>query len=143
MADRPVYREIEHTADVGLELKAPDRVSAFERAAAAMFDMMCDLDRVGDDWTEDVSVEGRPDDLEHLLIRWLTELLYLFDSRRVLLSSFEIDTLDDRAVRARVAGERFDPRRHALKVEIKAPTYHALRIERVGGEWFVRVIFDT
>jgi len=143
MAERPVYSEIEHTADVGIELEAPDRVSAFECAAAAMFDMICDLDCVGGDWRRELVVEARPDDLEHLLIRWLTELLYVFDSEGVLLSSFEIDSLGDGFIEARVAGERFDPHRHALKVEIKAPTYHALKIEQTDGQWTVRIIFDT
>jgi SHS2 domain-containing protein len=143
MPKRPSYTEIEHTADVGVELTAPDLPSAFERAAAVMFDMMSDLDRVGADWRRDVRVVGRHGDRENLLIRWLTELLFLHESERVLLSSFDVRRVGPDAVEAEVAGERFDPERHALKAEIKAATYHDLVLEETPSGWRVRVIFDT
>jgi SHS2 domain-containing protein len=143
MAERPLYSEIEHTADVGVELTAPDLKSAFERIAASMFDMMCDLDGVGEKWRRDVRVEGRDGDLENLLVRWLSELLFLFATEHVLLSRFEITHLGEGVIEATVVGERIDWTRHAVKVELKAPTYHDLRIEEEGAGWCVRVIFDT
>jgi len=75
MAERPDYREIEHTADVGLELEAPDLKAAFALAAASMFDLMCDLDTVGDDVRRTVRARARDGDLENMMVRWLTELL--------------------------------------------------------------------
>jgi len=156
MAGRPEYIEIEHTADVGIALRAPDIRSAFERAAAAAFDLMCDLDSVVPDASFALSVEGRPDDLEHLMVRWLSELLYLHDSEGVLLSEFDILELSsDRALdgdkgavagsllTARVRGERFDARRHHMKIELKATTYHQLAVEQKDDDWSIRVIFDT
>lgn len=164
MTNRPEYTELEHTADVGIELVAPDLRSAYERAAAAVFDLMCDLDGVAVDRSFELSVEGRPGDLEHLMVRWLSELLFLYSSEHVLLSSFEIEELvgvgasaasasgsrggshdDERVLRivARVRGETFDATRHRVKVEIKAVTYHGLTVERTERGWSVRVIFDT
>ncbi len=156
MADRPEYTEIEHTADVGIALRAPDMISAFEGAAAAAFDLMCDLDRVAPEASFELSVEGRPGDLEHLMVRWLSELLYLYSSEGVLLSEFEILELREHGIfdgdeggnaasllTARVRGERFDARRHQMKTELKAPTYHQLVVERTGDGWSVRIIFDT
>jgi SHS2 domain-containing protein len=143
VAERPSYTEIEHTADVGIELEAADLPQAFERAAAAMFDLISDLDRVGSGWRRSVHVEGRAGDRENLLIRWLTELLFLHESERVLLSSFTVRALSSVSVEADVAGEPIDREKHALKVEIKAPTYHDLALEEVPSGWRVRVIFDT
>ena len=139
----PPWEEIEHTADVGIELTAPDLSSAFERAAAAMFDMISDLDRVGSGWRREIRVTGREGDLQNLFIRWLAELLFLHESERVLLSSFGVRSIGRDALEAEVAGERIDRERHALKVEIKAPTYHDLTIEDTSAGWRVRVIFDT
>ena len=141
MGEGPAYREIEHTADVGVELTAPDLPSAFERAAAAMFDLVCDLDSIGDSWRGAVRVSGL--DLQNLMVRWLAELLFLSESEGVLLSQFTVERLDGLALEASVAGERFDRARHAVRVEIKAPTYHGLRIDQADGGWLVRVIFDT
>ena len=143
MAERPDYREIEHTADVGLELEAPDLKAAFELAAASMFDLMCDLDGVGDDVCRTVRVRARDADLENMMVRWLTELLFVFESEGLLLSGFDVRELKSGAIEASVAGERFDPSRHAFKTELKAVTYHDMAVEEVDGRWHVRVIFDT
>ena len=143
MAERPDYREIEHTADIGLELEAPDLKAAFELAAASMFDLMCDLDGVGDGVCRTVQTRARDADLENMMVRWLTELLFVFESERLLLSHFDVRKLESDSIEAVVAGERYDPQRHAVKAEIKAVTYHDLAIEEVGGRWHVRVIFDT
>ena len=143
MAERPDYREIEHTADVGLELEAPDLKAAFELAAASMFDLMCDLDSVGDDVRRTVRIQARDDDLENMMVRWLSELLYVFESEGLLLSGFDVTKLESDVIEADVAGERYDPARHAFKTELKAATYHELAVDVVEGVWFVRVIFDT
>jgi SHS2 domain-containing protein len=143
VAVRPAYTEIEHTADVGVEFAAPDLKAALETAAAAMFDLMCPLDLVGDDWERRVAVDAREGDLENLLVRWLTELLFLHNSEGVLLSRFDVVSLESGRVVAEVAGERLDAARHTVGLEIKAPTYHELFIEQTHGRFAVRVIFDT
>ena len=143
MAERPDYREIEHTADVGLELEAPDLKAAFELAAASMFDLMCDIDSVGDGVCRTVKIRARDSDLENMMVRWLNELLYVFESERLLLSRFDVRELTSDAIEADVAGERYDPARHVFKSDLKAATYHDLAVDQTEGVWFVRVIFDT
>ena len=143
MAERPDYREIEHTADVGLELEAPDLEAAFELAAASMFDLMCDLDGVGDDVCRTVRIRARDADLENMMVRWLSELLYVFATEGLLLSRFDVRKLTRDAIEADVAGERYDPARHAFKSELKAVTYHDLAVDQTDSGCFVRVIFDT
>ncbi len=143
MAERPAYTEVEHTADVGVELVAPDLGTALERTAAAMFDLMSDLDRVEERRRVAVAVRGRDGDLPNLLVRWLSELLFVHESEHLLLCTFAITRLEEGVIEATVGGEPFDRSRHDPKVEIKAATYHELRIEEVGSGWAVRVIFDT
>ena len=143
MAERPDYREIEHTADVGLELEAPDLKAVFELAAASMFDLMCDLDGVGDGVCRTVRIRARDGDLENMMVRWLTELLFVFASEGLLLSRFRVSVVGGGVVEAEVAGERYEAERHDLKTEIKAVTYHDLAVDQIDGVWFVRVIFDT
>jgi len=140
---RPDYREIEHTADVGVELQARDLRSALESAAAAMFDVICDVDSVEHLLTIPLTVDAREGDLENLLVRWLTELLYVHQSRNMVFSGFEVLSVSRGTLEARVSGEKLDPERHTIKLELKAPTYHELLIEESEGHWSVRVIFDT
>ena len=143
MARRPDYTELEHTADVGFELTAPDLPSAFERAAAAMFDLICDLDLVRDGVRRVVRVDSREGDLENTMVRWLTELLFLFDSDRLVLAHFRVRSFERGRLEADVSGEPYDPERHPIKTDIKAVTYHELAVEDRGSDWRVRVIFDT
>ena len=143
MAQRPDYYEIEHTADVGFELTAPDLKSAFECAAAAMFDLICDLDTVGSTVRRTVRADAREGDLEALMVRWLSELLFVFEGEGLLLSMFEVRGLADGLVEGEVVGEPLDRERHSLKVDLKAATYHELAVEQRDDGWIVRVIFDT
>ncbi len=143
MGARPDYKELDHTADSGIELTAPTLHAAFESAAAAMFDLICPLDSVQAVETFPVDVEARAGDREALLVRWLAELLYIYESRRVLLCEFSVVEMDDGRLRALASGETFDPERHGVAVELKAPTYHDLVLRRQGDHWVVRVIFDT
>jgi SHS2 domain-containing protein len=143
MVERPDYKEIEHTADVGLELEASDLRAAFELAAASMFDLMCDLDSVGDGVCRTVRIRARDADLENMMVRWLTELLYVFESERLLLSGFDVTKLSSDTLEAEVVGEQFDPGHHVFKSELKAATYHDIAVDQTEGVWFVRVIFDT
>jgi SHS2 domain-containing protein len=143
LVERPDYDEIEHTADVGFELTASDLEAAFEGAAAAMFDLICDLDTVGTIVRRTVRASAREGDVEALMVRWLSELLFVLAAEGLLLSSFEVRELRDGLITAAVAGEPADLGRHELKTDIKAATYHGIVVKQSGAGWRVRVIFDT
>jgi SHS2 domain-containing protein len=143
MFTRPEYNELEHTADVGMELTAGSLTEAFEQAAAAMFDLICDLDGVDTRVRRVVVVRARKNDLENMMVRWLGELLFLFGSERLVFSRFDIRSLTDETLEAHIEGEVFDPSRHTIRADIKAVTYHELAVEQRGDRWCVRVIFDT
>ena len=81
-------------------------------------------------------------DLEDLLVRWLGELLYLYETQRLLCCTFTFTLLEPAHLTATVAGETLDSNRHPIDTEIKAVTYHQIAVEQVGGHWQARVIFD-
>jgi len=131
---------IEHTADIGVCCRAPTLGRLFECAARAMFKIIVPLDAV--EAAEKVPVALTAASLEELFVSWLEELLYIWESKRMLLSSFKVSKIASDSIEAEVAGEPYDAGRHDLQSEIKAATYHDLRIERKGDAWEVRVIFD-
>ncbi len=132
---------IEHTADIGLRCRAPSLSSLFECAARAMFELIVPLDSV--EPAESVPVAVKAASLEELFVTWLEELLYIWESKRILLSAFAISKISSDALEAEVKGESYDAGRHDLQSEIKAATYHGLQIERKGDGWEVQVIFDV
>ncbi len=82
-------------------------------------------------------------DAEALLVAWLNELVYLFDTEHLLLRRFEIEALGQRSLRARVFGEPADPERHEIKTGVKSATYHGLAIRRTRSGYSARIILDV
>jgi len=117
-----------------------DLPELFAHAAWAMFDLMSDATTIRPQHTVTLSVSAA--DLEDLLVRWLGELLYLYDTQRFLCCTFTFTLLEPTHLIATVAGETLDPSRHPIDTEIKAVTYHQIAVEQVGEHWQARVIFD-
>jgi SHS2 domain-containing protein len=135
-----MYETFEHTADLGLRVRAADLDTLFAEAATALFSAIVeDLGTVVAAQQVDVQVSGR--DREYLLFDWLRALLYHFDAGHLLLSRFEVRVGDD-GLHGRAWGEPFDPARHELGHEVKAITYHGLHVEPTADGWLAEVIVD-
>ena len=139
--ERPEWLEIvDHTADIGIRVWADDVKMLFERAAWAMFSLLTDMRRVQPRRTWRVSVEAS--DREALLVRWLSELNLMHQTRGALFSRFEVTECAEKRLRARMQGEAIGDR-HRIHTEIKAVTFHDLAVGRVGDVWRAQVIFDV
>ncbi len=135
------YEIIDHPADLGLRAFGETKEDLFINAARAMFDQIADLNSIGDTLQRSIAVEAP--NLEELLVRFLSELLYLFTSQAFLLSKFKVIRMGAQYLEAEARGEKFSPSRHQLKTEIKAVTYHNLKIDQDKTGWKAEVIFDV
>ncbi len=134
------FRELDHTADTGIEVWAESLPELFERAAWGLFVVLTDPDTV--ESREAVSFELEAPDLQALLVRWLSELNYYHITQRWVFSRFAVKQLTERHLVAQAWGEPIDPKRHPIYTEVKAITYHGLKLERQDGQWYARIIFD-
>ena len=135
-----MYETFEHTADLGLRIRAADLNTLFAEAAQALFATIVeDLGTVLASQQLDVQLAG--EDPEYLLFDWLKTLLYRFDAEHLLFARFEVQ-VEDQGLRATVWGEPLDHSRHELAHEVKAITYHGLRVEPVADGWLAEVIVD-
>jgi protein archease len=138
----PPYRTFAHTADAGARVDGRTLRELFEHAALALLDLggvrlaVRPRRRVG------IAVTGST--LEDLLVRWLSEILFLQETRGWRFHAGRVDRLDRRRMRLSGAalGEPFDEARHRRGREVKAVTYHRLRIARRRGRWSVPIVFD-
>jgi len=144
----PRFERIDHTADVGVRVRGRTLEALFAHAAEALFDVMFEpVPEPGPADTPDrVRVEA--DDLPGLLQAWLSELLYRFLAEGRVGTAFAVVRLVRApgacALEAEVRGGPYDPARHALRTELKAVTFHQLRVEETaGGGWEAQVIFDA
>jgi SHS2 domain-containing protein len=138
---RKPYRLITHTGDLGMTVRGKDRIDLFEQAAWAFFDLLVDARSIEPKKPLEVSVEAP--DREALLVAWLGELLYLFETQKIVLGKFEIKTLTDQSLEAIAWGEPFHREKHRFKRAVKAVTYHLLRIWETPQGWRARVILDV
>ena len=135
-----MFEIFDHTADLGLRIRAPSRRELFIEAGRALFSLLvANLDQVRCTETRNLAIEGREDD--YLLFDWLSELLYLFDAQHLVFSEFDVE-LEPAGIQAAVHGEPVDLARHKLEHDVKAITYHGLKVERTWEGWQAEVIVD-
>jgi len=135
------YKLIDHTADLGMDFFGATVEELFICAAEGLFDIICNKENVVSREAYDIDVDGM--DIEDLMVCWLRELIYMHHSKSLLLNRFEISKISERDLKGRAYGEEFDEKRHRIKNEVKAATYHDLAVKKTGGLWMARVIFDV
>jgi SHS2 domain-containing protein len=136
-----MYEIFEHTADLGLRVRADDLPALFAEAARGLFAMIAgDLATIRP--AEELRFAVPGDVTDELLHDWLAELLFTFHTRRVLLCDFDV-SLAPNGLTATARGEPIDPVRHEIDVELKAVTYHGLKVVQEDTGWLAEVIVDT
>lgn len=136
------YELIEHTADLGIHVWAPDLDALFAEAATALVAVMGEA--AGPDVHRERVVLDAPD-REALFVDWLSEILFLFEARGVAPREVEIEVAEGQpwtltaTVRGPDAAEGF--RQHGPQV--KAVTYHALEVRDSPRGVEARVYLDV
>jgi SHS2 domain-containing protein len=139
MVRKKDFEILNHTADVGIIAYGADMKQAFANAAKGIFSLITELDDVEEVLHRDAELTAT--DEESLLVEWLNELIYQFDTEGIIFKRFDITQLDNTRLKARGYGERINRARHKLKMGVKAATYHMLKVER-GDGCRVQVLFD-
>jgi len=133
------FEIVDHTADVGIVAYGADINQAFANAAKALFSLITELDDVEEILHRDTELVAP--DQENLLVEWLNELIYLFDTENIVFKRFDITKLNNTQLKARSYGEKVDSSKHRLKTGVKAATYHMLKVDKENG-CKVQVLFD-
>ena len=134
------FRFVEHTGDVGVMVYGDSLAGLFTHAAEALFLVMTEPRKIREKESRDLSLKASGP--EALLVTWLNEFLYLFDTQRLLFRHFDILRLDGLELEATARGEAYEEGRHPINTAIKAVTYHQLKISNEKGVWKTRIIFD-
>jgi SHS2 domain-containing protein len=98
-----------------------------------------DIGTVRTEQSETIDLSGA--DREFLLFDWLRELLLRFDAEHMVFGRFDVHVRED-GLTGTAWGEPLDPARHLLAHEVKAITYHELKVVRDGDGWLAEVIVD-
>lgn len=141
----PGYEYLPHPADVRFRAYGKTLEEAFEQAASAMFHVIIDDAALNPERSLDVKLESKG--LENLLYDYLSELLYLFEVEETVFGQFKVDSIEKTngsyILHGQASGERIDIERHSFETEVKAVTYHQLKITKEEGGYSAHVIVDT
>lgn len=136
------YRDLDHTADVGVAVEGASAEEALARLVLAYAALLSGGAPVEIERDERVVVSARGGGVE-LAVALLRELLYRFAVERVLPGACEVTLLGPERAGVTVGLGRYDPERHGEGLDLKAVTRHAARFERgEDGLWRAQVVFD-
>ena len=135
------YEIIEHTAEIGVRAYGGNLEELFAHMAQGMFSLIVPPEEVQPQTSFTLKVNS--DSLDRLMVAWLRELLFLFDTKRFLGRIFQVRFTDSLSLEATVSGEDLEFERHHVDKEVKAVTYCDLSVtQNPDGTWVSQVIFD-
>lgn len=138
---KAAFHEIEHTADLGIEVCANDLASLFSTAGEALYSLIADPSTI--EMREEIEVSATGDKLDDLLHAWLCELLAVFNVQGFVGRRCGIIELENGRAKGKMSGEKLDLKRHTFHTEIKGVTYHDFKLWQTEDLWHARVIFDV
>ncbi len=137
---RSGYTILEHPADLGIEARGRTFAEALVHAAEGLMSIIVDPSSVRCTTTRKVHITSS--DREQLVVKWLSEILFLYDGEKFVANKFIIDEVTGTSLRAAIEGEYFDQGVHSTRLDVKAITYHQLKVVDHGDGCSVRVYLD-
>ncbi len=135
---------LSHTADIRVDVNAKTIEKLFINAASCLFELLTDA-KDKPKTVRQVQLEAQS--LEDLLVFWLNELISVFYSFQFLPIKYKVKIEDSEGVKvltAEIKGAGFNPYNNKhMKQEIKAATYHELKIEKNKKGFAAEIIFDA
>ena len=133
------WRLLEHTADIRLEVHGATLEDLFINAARGFTDLILPDSEVTSQTESEISLEA--DSAEELLVDWLRELLFLHQTRKLVMIDAQMITFSETNLEARVSFG-IDPPDFEPSLEIKGVTYHGLSIVETGEGYSAKIVFD-
>jgi SHS2 domain-containing protein len=139
------FEFIDHTADVGIKAWGATLTELFENAAIGMFAVIAgeEYKAQGLKIEKKIEISKNTDNLEEILVSWLSELLYIFNREKIYFNNFKISSLNNSGIKAEANGVNIDLYQSNLYTEIKAVTFHDLKIEETADGFNCTIIFDV
>lgn len=138
------YNYLDHTADIAVDIEASTVEELFIGAAFALQETICENNANNSTVEKEIKLSDAL--MEILLVSFLSELNYLFQSENWMFSSIheiKIRNVDQAwNLNAKIGGYKFDRTMMKLKSEIKAVTYHQMEVKEVNGIFSTKIVFD-
>ena len=135
------YEYIEHTADMGLQVRGKNLSELLTNAAQGLFETIAVVETI--DENNSVKIHLTAESVEDLFVAWLDELIFQHETKEIFFKRAAVQQCSETEVSATVYGEPANFDKHEVYTEIKSVTYHQLQVvQKPDGSWFAQVIFD-
>jgi SHS2 domain-containing protein len=131
------FEEIEHTADIAIRVWGRDLAALFANAAYGMASLLTDVEDVVPTVNESIELQG--EDVEILLVNWLSELLFLGERDKLVFNRIDRLQVTPNKLCAAVQGGPIQEQRS----HIKAVTFSELQITQTDGGYETVIVFDV
>jgi len=129
-------------ADVAFRATAKTIEELFVECAKATEEAMVDTKKVKPVLTKKINITS--DALDKLLFDWLSELVFFKDAETLLFSKFSVKIAKGKVYKltGTAAGEKIDHKRHDLRADVKAITWHMFELKQTKAGWTAQIIED-
>jgi len=135
------YEVLEHTADIGIRVKSSSLEGLFKNAGLAITSLSVEKQKTQDPQKHKIVITQKAENVEELFVNWLNELLSASAAEALIFEDIQINQINEKFVDAIAIGT--DIRNYQTNLEIKAATYHQLKVQKINSHWQAEVIFDV
>ena len=134
------HKLIDHTADICVRVFGNSLEEIFVGSSKAMMEIITDVEKVNP--SKEILIKAQGENYEELLVKWLQEILYVHEVKKMVFKDFEIKIENGTKAVGKAYGEKIDVDRHEFYSNIKAVTYHNLKIISSKDKYRVDIVFD-
>lgn len=134
------FEYLDHKADLIISVEGNDIIELFYLSAKALFKFIFNKEPLKNEKLIKINISA--DNIEMLLVKWLNELLFIFENKNIFFCEFEINMLQENSLKAKAWGQKIENINKFAGKEIKAITYHQLKVAQIGKKWLAQFLVD-
>jgi SHS2 domain-containing protein len=139
---------IGHTADIGIKVWGKSFGQLLKNAACGMYKIICEKNNIKPILKKRICIKKiSKNDKESLLVNFLNELLYKTAIEKVVFNNFKIKIYSYSknlcTIEVFCFGEKYSFEKHGRFLELKAATYHNLKIYKKNNSFYTQIFFDV
>ncbi|MGZ3746062.1 MAG: archease [Pseudobdellovibrionaceae bacterium] len=136
------WEHFSHGSDIGIRGKGHSLAEAFEMIGMSLTALMVKPEEITPQ--EVVKAEIHSDNLDFLLYDWVNRLIFETATKHLIFANFQVSlSQDPPRLLALMSGEKIDPSKHDLGVEVKGATFTELKVQKDNGLWLCQCIVDV
>ncbi len=135
------FELLEHPSDIGVRARGTTREETLVAVSKGLVSILVDPANLRP--AEERFFKATGSDETTLIINWLNEILFFFDTERMVFVEFLIDSWTEDEIIGHARGERLDIQRHEFRTAVKAATYHQFESRQTLDGWEIQVFVDV